>query len=77
MKEQTLARLLEVNHHMIEAQKDIRIAFSVLQELRSELDGELTVEQFQSLSDALLIVSSVFVSLLDAQAVKKYWSLDK
>ncbi len=76
MKEQTLARLLEVNHHMIEAQKDIRIAFSVLNELRSELDGELTVDQFQSLSDALLIVSSVFMSLLDAQAVKKYWNLD-
>jgi hypothetical protein len=75
--EQKLAKILEVkNSHMAEAQKDMRIAFSVLNGLRSELDGELTEDQFQSLSDALLIVSSVFMSLLDAQVVEKYWNLD-
>ena len=76
-KEQKLAKIIDIkNERMGEAQKDLRIAFSVLNGLRSELPNEITDDQFQSLSDALVIVSSAFMDLIEAQTLEKYWDLE-
>ncbi len=76
--EQKLAKILEVkNSHIAEAQKDMRIAFSLLHGVRSELAGEITDDQFYSLGDVQVIISSVFMNLIETQTLEKYWNLDK
>ena len=77
-KELKLVGILEVkNQRMADAQKDLRIAFSLLHGVRSELAGEITDDQFHSLGDVQVIISSVFMNIIDAQIVEKYWDLDQ
>lgn len=77
-REQTLARLLEVkNERIADATKALRISFSILNSVRNELPSDIDEEHYQSLSDALLIMTDAFMNLIETQTLEKYWNLDQ
>ncbi len=77
-KEQKLSAILEVkNERMFDASAELIAAFSILKDFKNNLSGPVPDDQYQSLSDAIIGVTSAFMTLLEAHNVEKYWNLDK